>query len=92
MDVFILAYLFIEYCENKRASLSTEESIQERLSLDPKKLSKKKISLEIPMQRKLFYTSFCGCQFVIDFLFYYRNVSYKVQQFWHHNTNPQTPW
>ena len=53
----ILACIFAEYCEKKLASLTTEDSLRDRFNSDTKKLpSKKKNSLDIPLQRKLFIT------------------------------------
>ena len=59
----------LEYCEKKLASLTTEDSLRERLSMDTKKVvSMKKNSLDIPIQCKLF-TMFGDYQFVICTLF-----------------------
>ena len=77
---YISIHIFVEYCEKKLASLTTEESLHERLSFDTKKLSsRKKNSLDIPLQRKLFSDDFGGCQLVICTIFFHcSNVSYKI--------------
>jgi len=50
-----LSFFSAEYCEQKLASLTTEESFRERLSSDYKRPpTKKKNSLDIPLQCKLF--------------------------------------
>ena len=72
-------HIFVEYCEKKLASLTTEDSLRERLSFDTKKSpNKKKNSLDIPLQCKLFSNVF-GCQLVICTIFFpYSYVSYKI--------------
>lgn len=51
-----ISIFFVEYCEKNLASLTTDDSVRERLSFDTKKLtSKKKNSLDIPLQRKLYF-------------------------------------
>lgn len=68
----LYSVFFTEYCEQKLASLTTEESFHERLSSDYKYLptNKKKNSLDIPLQCKLFLGVFGGCQFVIRTCFF----------------------